>query len=92
VLQLCNDLNLIVDPHEDNFVVTRDPCTQELIITIVDTEHFPTIVGIRNKQSFTGYVDFYLSLAYKAFNDIFFRTKDTCLKENKHCPEISLLT
>jgi hypothetical protein len=91
VLQLCNDLNLIVDPHEDNFVVTIDPVTKKLIITIVDTEHFPTIVGIRNKQSFTGYVDFYLSLAYKAFNDIFLRTKDTCLKENKHCPEISLL-
>ena len=51
IMQLCNDLNLFVDPHMNNFVIQHNHQTDTNIITIIDTEHFPTIVGFKRKNT-----------------------------------------
>lgn len=75
IIRLCNDLNLMIDPHENNFIFQINPITKQLSIIIIDTEHFPTMVGIKQKQHFTSHIDFYLSLAKKCTHDIFFCSK-----------------
>jgi len=77
IIKLCNDLNLAIDPHENNFIFQIDPITKRPIIVIVDTEHFLTMVGVTGKQQFTGHADFYLSLIKKCAGDIFLCRKDT---------------
>ncbi len=70
-LELCNTLDLFIDPHIDNFMVEYG--TNKLVI--IDTEHFPTLVGLKEKQTFKTYLRWYLGLAKKATHDIFFRLK-----------------
>ena len=70
-LELCNTLDLFIDPHIDNFMIEKE--THKLVI--IDTEHFPTLVGLKRKVSYKTYVRWYLGLMHKATYDIFFRNK-----------------
>lgn len=70
-LELCNTIDLFIDPHIDNFMIEK--CTHKLVI--IDTEHFPTLVGLKKKVSYKTYVRWYLGLMHKASYDIFFRNK-----------------
>ena len=70
-LELCNTLDLFIDPHIDNFMMEKG--THKLVI--IDTEHFPTLVGLKEKVSYKTYVRWYLGLMGKASFDIFFRNK-----------------
>jgi len=70
-MKLCNFLNLAIDPHIDNFIVEKK--TNKLVI--VDTEHFPTVVGFKQDHQFSGYFSWYCHLAYKCLRDMFFKTK-----------------
>lgn len=70
-LELCNTLDLFIDPHIDNFMVEKG--SNKLVI--IDTEHFPTLVGLKEKASYKTYVRWYLGLMHKASYDIFFRDK-----------------
>lgn len=74
IMAFCNDVNVIVDPHSDNFIMQRDT-NGTAVISIVDTEHFPTLVGISEETTFSGHVQWYVSLAWKAINDLFLTSK-----------------
>ncbi len=75
IMELCNTLNCIIDPHENNFVFERTP-QGKVIISIIDTEHFPTMVGLPDTlNTFNNHFQWYLSLACKCFNDMFVSTK-----------------
>lgn len=76
IIKLCNNLNLMVDPHENNFIFQWNPITKKLAIVIIDTEDFPTMVGIRENKQFTGHADFYVSLTRKCARDIFLWSKN----------------
>ncbi len=71
-LTLCNDLGMIIDPHIQNFFVEK--ATKKLVI--VDTEHFPTVVGFKEEKTFNNYFEWYLRLSAKFAKNFFFRTKD----------------
>jgi len=71
-LNLCNDLGMMIDPHIQNFFIERE--TKKLVI--VDTEHFPTVVGFKEEKKFSNYLEWYLSLSAKCAKSLFFRTKD----------------
>ncbi len=74
VLNLCNEMKLMLDPHLDNFILDfRD--AGPFKIHIVDTEHFPTIVGIHKSKKFSNYIQWYGYLSCKAFNDMYLQTK-----------------
>lgn len=71
-LSLCNGLDMLIDPHIQNFFIEKNSRK----IVIVDTEHFPTVVGFKEKKAFHNYLSWYLSLAGKCAKDMFFRTKN----------------
>ncbi len=70
-LELCNSLDLFIDPHIDNFLVEEG--TNKFVI--IDTEHFPTLVGFKEKHTFESYLGWYMGLSKKALCDIYFRPK-----------------
>jgi len=70
-LSICNYLDLWIDPHINNFMIETD--TNKIVI--VDTEHFPSVVGIKEKVAFDSYTSWYLYLMGKCTKDWFFRTK-----------------
>ena len=70
-LELCNYLDQRLDPHIQNFMVEKSSGK----LLIIDTEHFPTIVGFKKKVYFNNYFSWYLYLAQKCTHDWFFRTK-----------------
>lgn len=74
IMKFCNDVHLIIDPHEDNFIVQKDE-KDEVIISIVDTEHFPTLVGLPEDITFVNHLEWYLSLAWKGLVDLFVTSK-----------------
>jgi hypothetical protein len=77
IMKLCNDLALYIDPHDSNYIVSKDSHTKKLKIAIIDTEHFPTMVGFDKKMRFANHTEWLLHLAGKCVFDIYFRTKST---------------
>jgi hypothetical protein len=58
IIDLCNSLNLYLDPHFDNFVFQKSSIAP-FKITILDTEHFQTMIGLYNPPRFSTYVGWY---------------------------------
>jgi len=92
-MKLCNFLELMIDPHIDNYLVEKETGKTFL----VDTEHFPSFIGLKEKIVFNDYTSWYGFMCWKATKDIFFRTKSTRkaaqtaknflgpLSSSKHC-------
>lgn len=79
-LELCNYLELLVDPHIENFMIEKDSKK----IAIVDTEHFLTIVGLEKvTKEYKNYGSWYLELAVKCLKDSFFCTKKNRIETRK---------
>jgi len=76
IMELCMDLHLFVDPHADNFVIKHQKETDEYHLSIVDTEHFPSIVGLQEEPFFSNHMEWYLYLGAKYFQDAFLQTKN----------------
>lgn len=70
-LELCNYLGLYIDPNIGNFMIEKNSKK----IVIVDTEHFPTIVGIRNAEPINNYISWFGRLISKCGKDMLFSTK-----------------
>ncbi len=71
VLGLTNYLEHIIDSHIDNFML--EPKTKKIII--IDTEHFPSVVGIKEKVTFNNYIEWFSYLMNRCAKNWFFRTK-----------------
>jgi hypothetical protein len=72
-LELSNFLQQQIDPHINNFVI--DKVNKKIVL--IDTEHFPTMVGLERPTTCTNYLTWYLDLSWKMFQDSFCRTKRT---------------
>ncbi len=70
-IDLCNYLLCRIDPHITNFLIEKD--TKK--IAIIDTEHFPSLVGFKKRPRITSYTSWYLHLFFKFIKDRFCRTK-----------------
>lgn len=86
-LEICNYLNLWIDPHMKNFMFEKGSGK----FVIVDTEHFPSAVGLRHKVSFDSYSTWYLHLAGKCWQDAFMQSKSQRRNPHRPAPEMSLL-
>lgn len=73
VMKFCNDMQVTIDPHIDNFMVEKKDGI--LSIAIVDTEHFQTLVGMKEDIQFQNYTEWYVTLSGKAIKDCFFTSK-----------------
>jgi hypothetical protein len=86
-LDLCNFLDVWIDPHMKNFMIEKE--TKKFII--VDTEHFPSTVGLREKITFDSYSNWYLYLAGKCWQNAFMQTKRERRNPPKRAKEMSLV-
>lgn len=83
-LELCNYLELFIDPHIENFMIEKNSKK----IAIVDTEHFLTIVGLEKvTQEYKNYGSWYLELMLKCLKDSFFCTKKDRMEIRKRSSE-----
>lgn len=87
IMDFCNDINMYVDPHENNFIITKnsnDP--DSFFLAIIDTEHFPTMVGIdtTKKISFSSHTQWLWHLGLKCIQDIYFRLKSSRIAKKSH--------
>jgi hypothetical protein len=76
IMELCMDLHLFVDPHSDNFVLKYQQATNDYHISIVDTEHFPSMVGLKEEPFFNNHLEWFIYLGTKYFQDAFLQTKN----------------
>lgn len=90
VMSLCNDLEMKIDPHYNNFIFLEDGTKTGFKIVIVDTEHFPTIVGLKKKKRFRNHNSWYQYLAAKCFGDTYLRTKQRRRKEQTNRSKLAL--
>lgn len=70
-LDFAHYLDNRVDAHVDNFMVEKSTG----ITVLIDTEHFPTMVGLKGKFHYDNYTQWYARLSGKCAKDIFLRTK-----------------
>jgi len=70
-LKLSYYLDSRLDPNFENFMLEKETGK----IVIVDTEHFPSMVGLKNPTKFNSYTDWYLKLAFKCLTDRLTRHK-----------------
>ena len=70
-LKFANYIGNRVDAHVDNLMVEKSTG----IIVLIDTEHFPTMVGLKEPLEYDDYVTWYRKLSTKCFKDMFLRTK-----------------
>ena len=70
-IDLSNFLLCRIDPHINNFIIEKD--TNKVVI--IDTEHFPTLVGFKTRPRINSYTSWYLRLFTKYIKDRFGRTK-----------------
>ncbi|MBV8661028.1 MAG: hypothetical protein JO129_02700 [Candidatus Dependentiae bacterium] len=64
-------LHNIIDSYVDNFVPEKNSNK----IVIIDTEHFPTMVGLDKSMNANGYVQWWIELAGKYIKTAFLRSK-----------------
>jgi hypothetical protein len=81
-MNLCNYLNLWIDPHITNFMIEKNSGK----IVLVDTEHFPSFVGLKEEIAFNSYTEWYLYLAGKCFKNEFLLTKKERRNPKKSAP------
>lgn len=86
-LEICNYLNLWIDPHMKNFMYEKGSHK----FVIVDTEHFPSAVGLHEKVTFDSYSTWYLHLAGKCWQNAFMQTKSRRRNPSRPNSEMSLL-
>lgn len=91
IMEFCNDINMYVDPHENNFILTkniRDP--NSFCLAIIDTEHFPTMVGIDTTKriTFSSHIQWLCQLGLKCLHDIYFRLKSSRLAKRYSAPQL----
>lgn len=75
ILDLCNDLNIYIDPHPHNHVFIQDKKNKQFKIALVDTEHFPTMAGMFQKVYFKNHKRWYTFLASQYVSRMYLQTK-----------------
>ena len=71
VLRLSKFLGNRMDPHINNFLLEKT--TGKLVI--VDSEHFPSMVGLKKPLEYNSYLSWYTKLTVKCVGDYFFKSK-----------------
>lgn len=70
-IRASNFLGIRIDPHIDNYMF--EETTGKLVV--VDTEHFPTVLGLKRPLYYKSYFSWYRQLAFKFCEDKLWRTK-----------------
>ncbi len=79
-IDLFNYLQSLIDPHSNNFVIEKE--TGKIII--IDTEHLPTMVSLKEPIKVDSYRSWYSYLVKKGFQEYFLRTVEERKKLQAH--------
>lgn len=71
VLSLAHWLGERLDPNISNYMIEKQ-CKK---VVLIDTEHFPTNLGLRKPLGYTNYSNWYFKMVKKYLQDNFLRTK-----------------
>ncbi|MCL5436622.1 MAG: hypothetical protein M1549_01940 [Candidatus Dependentiae bacterium] len=82
-LDLAHFIGNRIDPHICNFMIEKGTGK----IVFIDTEHFASIVGLREPLTFTSYADWYVKLSNNCFKKSLFRSKETRRRNASGTPE-----
>ena len=86
-IDLSNFLLCRIDPHINNFMIEKSTG----LIIIIDTEHFPSLVGFKVRPRITSYSSWYLHLLFKFFKNRYTRSKKARIRLQTHpTPPFSL--
>ena len=78
-MEIVNYLHYIIDPHEGNFLFEKGSNK----VVIIDTEHFPTMIGLKKEMHATNYFSWYLEMGINFMKNHFFQTKkDLIIAQN----------
>ena len=72
-LEICKIVGDRMDPHIDNFLPEKE--TGKMVL--IDTEYFPTLVGLQKEMEVKSYFKWYVKLGCKFLQDKYFRHKKT---------------
>lgn len=87
-IDIARFLNPRIDPHINNFMILAPLGSKkaetyheimdnpDIKIAIIDTEHFPTMTGLREPLEFDSYFSWYSQITGKCLKDTFLRTKN----------------
>lgn len=78
-IQLSHFFGARVDPHINNFMIEK--YTGKIVL--IDTEHFPTMVGLREPLDYDNYLEWYAKLIGKCLDDSLCRSKVDRVKMQK---------
>jgi hypothetical protein len=79
-MEVVNYLHYIIDAHEGNFIFEKNSDK----IVIIDTEHFPTLTGLKKEMKATSYLGWYTELMNNFVKTHFLQNKQTQIKaQNK---------
>lgn len=87
-LYLSNFLQQAIDPHINNFAIEKD--TKKIVL--LDTEHFPTMVGYQNTPLCKSYIQWYTHLSSNALRKVYGQSKSelqSC-QHKRYCKPIAL--
>jgi hypothetical protein len=73
VLDFAHYIGNRVDAHATNYMIEKDSGKMVLI----DTEHFPTMIGLKEPLEFEVYSEWYVKLSIKCLKDTFLRDKQS---------------
>lgn len=90
IISLTTWLDERLDPNIPNYMIEKE--TKKLVF--VDSEHFPTNLGMRKRLGYTSHLTWYSRLVHKYLKENYFRTKrqriairDGKIKPIMHVPE-----
>lgn len=86
-LDLSHFIGNRIDPHICNFMVEKDTGK----IVFIDTEHFASIVGLKEPLYFNSYTTWYLKLSNSCLKKTMFRNKETRKRGASEMPETLIL-
>ena len=89
IMSLCNDLDTFLDAHYDNFIFKKSD-HKPFTISIIDTEHIPTMTGLKKRQHFNNYWQWYSHLVTHCVKKMFFRTKRKRIMDQSAPNELAL--
>jgi len=75
-MSLCNFLELRMDPGVGNFLLEEE--TNK--IALIDTEHFPSLTGFKNRKKFSGHLSEYFNIGIRYLDNMFLQSKRDRLK------------
>ncbi len=75
-MEIVNYLHYIIDPNEGNFLFEKG--TNKIVI--IDTEHFPTMIGLKKEMHATNYFSWYIEMMVNFIKNHFLQTKQDLIR------------